>query len=905
MKKHITIFFLLCISFVLQAKYDDTPHILVNNKDKETILLKIEKQPWAKKIIDDTKKEVAFFVNQHEKDKEWILSRYLMNRVPGKRYTRFISDREGTELVAYDGDAPVPTVRVSPHKRSPVTPEGQFYVAPEIKDLVPYDTSLTMTLKNPVTNKYVRVDPQNYVNRINTNINKLAFSSAVLYWLTGEEKYARFSADILNQWAAGAVHQEPISGPGRVGFLDIQTLGDEGSKPLILAYDFVKPYMESKGYNLVYYDLVFEKIAKTLAFRGYVGNNWYAAESSTMVAAALSLTDKKKRDYYLSFYLTRDTIRDGCGQLAMPSTVEKWLTPDGHWKEPGGYHNYPVSKLIEAAMMLDNNGIEVFKMYPQLFDAAHVMLKYSFPDLTASSFGDTGRPVQSPYCLEIAIRKAHENKLPILSNLLVSMHQLLERKMYDRSEGGIEGLLCYLPELPSINSESYASWERTGKLDFASFYLQRNGMERQTGLMCAVQGATYNHNHSNGMAMEIYGKGTVMGVDPGNGPTYEHPMHVRYYTQWAAHNTVVAAGSSTSIVPFNGGGGTKHIGRVNLISMEPLAGEQAISDNYSFTLTEYYDGSTQTNQQRLLSLIRIDENEGYYLDIYRSDNPVSNDYLYHNIGEGVSFYTMNGDPVMTKPIESYPKTEKDEPGLRFFQQVETTGIRTEGLTALFSASELPTGKAFMKMWIPGIKGRTYYKAMAPVSKTAVPPYNKKKTPVIGIRMEQEAFTTPFVVLLEPTEKGLLSSIKSVKQHAFIHHNNGVLLEIETIQNKKQFIFTSLENKEIRKDNYSFSGDYGLIEKDGEMATTYYLGFGNKLGDDEILIETKDKSNGSVCLINSWNKLEVKTKQPCRILIKNKKRGNSLSKKDARVTFSKQSGYYEWDIEEGEHTIRYN
>ena len=86
-----------------------------------------------------------------------------------------------------------------------------------------------------------------------------------------------------------------------------------------------------------------------------------------------------------------------------------------------------------------------------------------------------------------------------------------------------------------------------------------------------VQGATYNHNHSNGMSMELYGAGTVQGIDPGNGPTYEHPMHVNYYTQWAAHNTVVAAGASTSVTPFRGGGGTKRIGQVELVSMEPVS----------------------------------------------------------------------------------------------------------------------------------------------------------------------------------------------------------------------------------------------------------------------------------------------------------------------------------------------
>ena len=49
-----------------------------------------------------------------------------MNRIPGKRYTRFISDKEGTQLIGYEGDAPVPTVRVSPHKRAPITPQGRL-----------------------------------------------------------------------------------------------------------------------------------------------------------------------------------------------------------------------------------------------------------------------------------------------------------------------------------------------------------------------------------------------------------------------------------------------------------------------------------------------------------------------------------------------------------------------------------------------------------------------------------------------------------------------------------------------------------------------------------------------------------------------------------------------------------
>ena len=186
-----------------------------------------------------------------------------MNRIPGKRYTRFISDKEGTQLIGYEGDAPVPTVRVSPHKRAPITPQGRAYVVPEIEDIVPNDTSMTMNLLNSDTREYERVDPQAYVAAINGRINALAYEASVIYWLTGEEKYAKFAADILNQWVSGVVYQEPIDGPGRTGFLDIQTLGDEKEKPLVLAYDFLYPYLVKYRYPLENYDKVFEKIAWT------------------------------------------------------------------------------------------------------------------------------------------------------------------------------------------------------------------------------------------------------------------------------------------------------------------------------------------------------------------------------------------------------------------------------------------------------------------------------------------------------------------------------------------------------------------------------------------------------------------------------------------------------------------
>jgi len=213
--------------------------------------------------------------------------------------------------------------------------------------------------------------------------------------------------------------------------------------------------MQQNGYDLHWYETVFEKFASTLAFRGFWNNNWYAAESSTMVFAALNLENRQKQDYYLQFILSKDTINGGCGQLALPSTVKNWLTPDGHWKEPGGYHNYPVGNLLVASLALEKNGHDVFKQFPALFKASYAMLKYSFPNLTVGGFGDTGRASQSAESLEIGLIGAVKYKDPILPDMLASMNKLIEGGKYKREDSGFLGLLTFLPP-PSCHHQRFS-----------------------------------------------------------------------------------------------------------------------------------------------------------------------------------------------------------------------------------------------------------------------------------------------------------------------------------------------------------------------------------------------------------------------------------------------------------------
>jgi hypothetical protein len=740
--------------------------------------------------------------------------------------------------------------------RVPVTASGGSYLRPSLDELAPYDTSKLMYLMNQETRQKEWIDPQAFIGDINGDINNLALTSAIIYWLKGDQAYAKFAADILDQWAKGAYYQEPINGPCRTGFLDVQTLGDQTHRSLILAYDFVWPYMKQNGYDLHYYETVFEKFASTLAFRGFYNNNWYAAESSTMVYAALSLENKAKRDYYLQFFLDKDTINRGCGQLALPSTVEKWLTPDGHWKEPGGYHNYPVSNLLISSLALEKNGYDIFHRFPALFKASYAMLKYSFPNLTVSAFGDTGRASQSPEAIEIGLIAAIKLNAPELAGMLSSLKKLIEGGRYRRENSGYMGLLCFLPGLPAAQSDY--SWPRSGTLEFARYFLQRNGMDLKTGLMYGVQGASYNHNHCNGMAMELYGLGEVMGIDAGTGPTYEHPLHVNYFSQWAAHNTVVAAGSSSS-VPFSGSAGQKNIGQIKLAAMEPLADREAVSPYFSFTDTRYFDKSTGTNESRTMAIVRTSNKSGYYVDIYRSDNPVSNDYIYHNIGDKLTFLDEDRDQLETVPAE-YPMKGKDYPGFRFYSEVNKLENHTGNLTALFSMRNADSSNLFMQILVPAAEGRIFFRAKSLKTKTAGRMYNNKPLPVFTMHDDGESKSKPFIAVFEPYAGDSGYNVQSVSVEKRDDSETFTALNVLNRDNSHQLILQSVDSSRIfSSGSWKFLGSFGIAGFKGETLTSLYLGSGSEITCKGYSIKT-GLLNGSAFLAIDGNDLFVSCNQ---------------------------------------------
>ena len=818
------------------AVAQDHPRILVNNDDRQVVLSKIESQAWAKKLYGQLLKKIEPIADRHTRQPQWILSRYQMYRIPGRHYTDFYTDPGGTALIRMEGNAPVPTIRGTTHKRPPLDPEGFRFRVPGLEEFPVFDTAYEMFLQSTApSGKWYWTDPQTMVGAINGTINTICLEAAIIYWLSGDDKYARLAGDILVQWVTGAYHQNPYQGACRDGFFAVQSLSDLAYSTLPVAFDFLHDYLVGINAPMDKFESVFERLAQTQLERGFWNNNWFAAQSPTYIYSALALSDKVKRDEYLHYFMYEDKISGSCGRLSLKSTCERWLTPDGHWKEPGGYHNFPVGNILRAAVAAEKNGYPVFTEFPPLYRASYAMMRYLFPHQKVMAFGDTRRGGMDPRHLEIAISMADKYQDPVLPTLVTVMKKSIEDG-YQREESGWFGLLSNIGELPDVK-DSGVGLPRSGTLDFAKCFYQRNGTDPVSGLMCYLQGATYNHNHCNGIGMELYGQGMVLGNDPGIGGHYDTPNYINYYALFAAHNTVIAAGKSGPTRAFRGGGGSKPMGALELNKMEPLPDQTAVSPYCSFTSVNYLEPSTNTKQKRTLALIRTSESTGYYVDIFHSDNKEKNEYLYHNLGNSVRFLDKENNPIpMQKTDQLSEHVDGYGPGYRLFRDKRSTLMYNGDVKAEFHLHVEEGEDIFMDMFIPGGEDREYFTAMAPKSYTAPEEYKLIPNPVAVVRKNGDAWENPFMVIYESYTGENKNSITEVSGAS---DGETTVLNVEGKQGR-QTIIQSFSKKAYQDENEFFDGHFGVISYSGNEPSYLYIGEGTKISAGDFAMEAKDK-----------------------------------------------------------------
>ena len=732
-----------------------------------------------------------------------------------------------------------------------------------------------------------------------------AVDCGVLYFLTQEEQYARYAADVLHTFVS-ALHRMP-QGKGffNAGWIypkDHLREAREIGAQLPIIYDFIQPWLLADGrvYDLgkrgaVAFDFdkaedVFRGYAELAIMRGGTGTNWPILEAPSLVGNALALRDPTERAHYLNFFLAEDTDR----QDALPTIDSFYTEHGGSWPESFGYSQHVGGFLTYLFGLLSHHDpdIQLVGDYPQIVRALPEAYYFTYPGGTETILHGDGhreyRPMLNGY--EIAYHLGQrENRSELLETFGALINHSVNSGDYQRFKppGRREypaspyrepiKLLWYEPEV-SAEAGEYPL-PVTDELPFAGITLQRNlspSGKAEDGLMGFVGGGGgYVHGHATGMSMELFGKGFVLGGKGGRA-RYRTDVHENYYRITASNNTVIVNGATASW------GGWVNLGqeRVKRLAVEPKPDAAPVSPNYSFSTSAFHDTigtKAEAYQERTLGIIRTTDSTGYYVDVFRSRSELNeqyHDYIYRNVGEELKL-TATGKPVEMIPSpDRYQANAKSvwlknrifrHPGWHFFEDVNSSGQMDESVRATFRAKKLTDEPIEMRAFIPGSEDRTYTTATSPPMWKGPKDYRFARAPTLVIRQQGEAWDRPFAVVYEPVS-GERNSVASVEVIWRARRCQGMVVKSnERAGGVTQLILTPSDPEQITEyPDYqlSFRGRYAVLTlaPSGKVQSVY-IGKGQLLSFGEYRINPVEGNALSAFLDFSTTVPSVSTKTP--------------------------------------------
>ncbi|MBB6050812.1 heparinase II/III domain-containing protein [Armatimonas rosea] len=626
---------------------------------------------------------------------------------------------------------------------------------------------------------------------------QVGIDCGVLYFLTEDKSYAACAADILNVFTEAMVQLKPSEAVGNGGYLypsdhllEARILGAQ----IPLVYDFVASYLQAgatvydlatrqpQRFDFEHAQTVFRRYARLALDHGLIDCNWPVLEMPSLAHNVLALDDPAERARLLAF-VTQESTRH---QDALKKVVGQFATPGTIWPESFQYSGgvSTLATYLVALMERQGQAAVLTASYANIPLSLARMQELRFPNGEYIRFGDGPRKSGAPYdSFEIAYalgQRVGDAKLQALFGGLLNLG--IESKAYDRSKpdghsGSANPYFAPLPLLwyaPTITGKREALTPKTtDTLPFVGAVLQRSlspDKSPKNALMAVVSGGSHVHGHASGMALELYGKGYVLGANAGKGE-YTTDEHENYRRLFAAYNTVIVNGAS------QGSGGWVGLGTqtVQSVGLESVPGDTPLSPSYSYSLTRFSDDKSpgaKATQERLVALVRTSPTTGYYVDIFRSralpDTPEQfHDYLYHNLGDGVELtaeqpgLVLSDTPERFRPIPGAVWKQNGRylwPGWHVFQKTQASGTFAGSVQAHFHAKTLPG----MRLFLPGAPGREYARALAPSTHEAPAPYDSAPTPVLVVRQRGEAWSRPFAVVYEPVEgpegKGSIVSV---------------------------------------------------------------------------------------------------------------------------------------------------
>jgi len=776
------------------------------------------------------------YLENTQSQPDWLLSR-LMMYWKSKATNIYIN---GGVYSHADGEAPVPTVRFGSTRGV-----GSSIFRPKIEDIIPYmdDTKGVYFHNQAKEGKPLEwVDQANVaggqIESVNEEIIRIGKDAGILYQLTGNEKYALFAYDLFHTYMSGMYYRnEPVDlGNGHaqtlVGMSTFEVIQERILRDLAYLYDFIFSYIEKNhSENIDMYAATFKKWMDITIKNGVPQNNWNLHQAKFILKVAMVLeddnlyADKKGREYYIDYILNRTSPR----QWSLTKFMDYGYDPQtGIWNECPGYAIGVTKDLTNFVRDYDNTFRQNLLPYlPVLKKAVEVLPQYLFPNKQTSAFGDSyyGELNTEPISDMIQIACKYYNK----------EDEVYFTRMYNTLAG---------KSTEAGKLTDYAT--QTFYAPNVSWFVQRSNYDDPFGGLMISQYASYgNHAHSNGVAMELYGKGCVLGAESGIGSTYFEKPYLEYYSQFPAHNTVMVDGISKypemlSNHPFD------------LLGCYPKPEQKA--DFYpGITYSEIYflEPESRSDQNRLLSIVRTSETTGYYVDIFRSkkqrEGDKFHDYFYHNLGQELFIKDAQGSELKLQPSDEMAFAGGHLFALDYMWDKQSARTN-EDYQAVWKMSMPNDNHVYMNLWMKGYPGREIFSIKAPSCKAFRSnddfPYEVNKAPYLTIAARQhgEAWNQPFVSVFEPTIEKEGRSIQSIE--SFMPENASsdfVGVKVNGTNGRTDYIFSSVRNENILYNHFAVNATYSVIsEQAGDFVL--FVGNGQSITAKGITMKAVQKTN---------------------------------------------------------------
>lgn len=820
------------------------PRLLADeNTGKDKLNTLIKKEDWAAQTFDRIRADADAYVSRCQADSSWMVSRLQMY---WKQHYTDVFIKNGIYAYA-TGHAPVPTVRFTGTRDA-----ASQYIRPKLEDIKPYmDEDGKLYLQNAtVPGKPWEWVEQSKTGRIIESINieiiEKARNAAMLYWLTGDEKYAAFAYPILDTYIIGMGYRnEPVDlnhghDQTLVGLSAFEVIHEDVLEPLTAGYDFLFPYIKKHHpEKLPTYAVTFKKWADLIIKNGVPFNNWDLIEAKFVADIAIVLendsyyTDKKGCQYYLDQILNKTYTR----QWSLTTLLKGYDPVTAIWGECPGYSQNVIADFTGFVNLFDRTlHTDLLKQIPVLPKAVLAYAQYLYPNGYIVGFGDTHYSKLRTDAISDLIRNARvNNKIgqeAIYGRMLKAINAMEQKESSETAMHpmGFNALFGNPPI--TIPDTVKAGWP--GDYLTATFWspnvgwmVQRNGLDVNTGLMISQAGSSGNHMHANGIAMELYGRGIVLAPEGGIGGSYFQTDYAEYYSQFPAHNTVVVDGISSYPV-------MKSNHPLKLNALYPQSAQKAgYFKGITFSDASFLEPETNADQNRLMSIIRTGDSTGYYVDIFRSrrkdGKDKSHDYIYHNLGQQVTLSDNNNKPFNIRPTEKLTFANTELVGYDYFYDKKS--IRTDrDFKARFNLDLPGKETIFMNMWMKGYAGREVFSVKAPPSKAwrkneMIPDsIANMPLPTVVVRQTGEAWSRPFAAIYEPSgaaDHG--TSIKSISSFGDDPGFTGLIVNNKSGQN--DYIFAHAETQQVGFEDMRFKGLYGVISITGNHLVRLFLGKG--------------------------------------------------------------------------------